>query len=581
MTAMANVLSSAYTLAAPFWDMRKRPAAFLLLAVIVALDLGLVAIAVLLTYWQRAFFNSLEDRDWEAFINLLTTWDASGDAWMPGFGPILVFYVLFTVYLLYLKQALQIRWRQWMTHDFVDRWMADRHYYVSGLGIGRTENADQRIAEDIDLFIDGTLTLGLGLLSSLVSVVSFIVLLWSLSETIVVFGVAVPGYLVWLALLYAGAGTLGTHLFGRRLIGLNFDRQKAEADFRYGLIQVRDNAESVAFHAGEDNEKRNLSGLFGVVTANWRNIMTVTKRMTFFTSAYNQAALVFPLAISAPAYFAGRIPLGGIFQTAGAFVQVQVALSWFVDNYAKIAEWTATIRRLRGFVEAQREAARHTAGVKLERGGTGLEAGGLSVRLPQGRPVVDEADIRVDPGDKVLITGPSGVGKSVFLRAIAGIWPHASGRMRQPDGRFMILPQKPYMPTGTLARAIAYPDEETTFSAETVRHALGTVGLGHLGEELDRADTWRDRLSGGELQRLALAKAILQQPDWLILDEATAHLDDAWEQRVYDIIETELERTTIIAVAHRQTAIPRHTRFFTLNDRRIVETASPPGSSQG
>lgn len=346
-------LQTAFSLAAPYWRSPDRSIGVIFLVAVFFLNIGLVAIAVLLTYWQRAFFNALEAKDWEGFLGLLFSWDMTPDGFMPGFGPILAVFVACTVYALYLKQALRIRWRKWMTEHQVGVWLGGRNYYLNSLGVGGSDNIDQRISEDIDFFVEGSLTLGFGLITAVLSLISFTILLWTLSEPITILGITIYGYLVWFALLYAGTGTLLTHALGRRLISLNFERQRLEADFRYGLIQVRDNAEDIALLGGEECERGHLSMAFERIKVNWLKLMNVTKRVTLFTSTYNQAALVFPLAISAPAYFAGRIPLGGVFQTAGAFVKVQEALSWFVDNYAQIAEWLSAVARLEGYVAGQ------------------------------------------------------------------------------------------------------------------------------------------------------------------------------------------------------------------------------------
>lgn len=570
MSKLANLGAAAFSIGIPFWRRSQNRKDLFLLLVVVFLTLLLVAIAVLLTYWQRAFFNSLEDRDWDAFINLLFTWQQTETGLMPGFGPILICFVLATVYVQFYRQALQIRWREWMTREFIERWLNKNHYYKSNLGIGPTENPDQRIAEDIDLFVGGTLELGLGFLSSLVSLVSFMILLWSLSDTVTFFGASVPGSLVWLALLYAGLGTIGTHFLGRRLIPLSFDQQHVEADFRYSLIQVRDNAESVAFHKGEDNEKGRLDQSFESVVLNWRDIMNVTKRMTFFTSSYNQAALVFPLAIAAPAYFAGRMPLGGIFQTAGAFVQVQVALSWIVDNYARLAEWMAAIRRLHGFLKANEAAQSHSSQI-MASAGSSFEARELTVKLPDGRLLFEDANIDIADGERIVVTGSSGIGKSVLLRVMAGIWPFGTGEVSIPEGRFLFLPQKPYFPKGTLRNALSYPERSDAFADNAIARALDLVGMGHLSPFLDEERSWRDSLSGGEQQRLAIARAFLIRPDWLVLDEATANLDEAWERRVYEMLAEELPETTIVSVAHRKEAIRHHDKSYTIDDGRLMQ----------
>lgn len=570
---MSRVLAAAWSLASPFWRSSQRWPAIGLLAGIVAMNLGLVAISVLLTYWQNAFYNALGAKDWSAFIDLLLAWHVmpNGDV-TPGFGPLLAVFVLLTVYALYLKQALQLRWRRWTTERHLERWLAGRSYYLMSLGVGGADNPDQRIAEDIDLFVESTLTLGVGLLRALVTLVSFVILLWSLSDTITVLGFAIPGYLVWLALLYAGAGTILTHFVSRPLIELNFVRQRAEADFRFSLVRLRENAESIAFYAGETSEKQGLTQLFSAIVTNWHALMSVTKRMTFFTSTYSQAALVFPLAIVAPAYFAGRMPLGGIFQTASAFVQVQTALSWIVENYARIAEWNATVSRLHGFLQAVEKAERFAGGPAIVAGtGERIAAEGLTVSLPDGRRLLDAATLSIAPGESVLLTGSSGAGKSTLLRVLAGIWPFGNGTVRLPEGRRMFLPQKPYMPSGNLRRVVSYPEAEAHYGDAAILATLRTVGLDHLTGLLDIRDNWSARLSGGELQRIALARALLFRPDWLILDEATANLDHDSEDLFYTLIETHLPQTTLLSVAHRSRARQSHKRIVNLSNQALSE----------
>ena len=568
-----QILKSAWKLARPFWFGSEGRLGLGLLAVVIALNLGLVAIAILLTYWQHAFFNALEVKDWEAFLNLLFSWHSSPETGlMFGFGPILAVSVAFTVYALYLQQALQIRWRRWMTTQLIDGWLGGRSYYLLNLGVGRADNPDQRIAEDIALFVDDTLTLGLGLLKAVVSLFSFIVLLWSLSESVTVFGVTIPGYLVWLALIYAGVGTVATHLFGRSLIRLNFERQRREADFRFGLVRVRENTEGIATHNGEHNEAAELERLLASLVENWYRIMTVTKRMTFFTSSYSQAALVFPLAISAPAYFAGRIPLGGMFQTANAFVQVQTALSWIVENYSKIAEWAAAVIRLDGFISAVEETKRHAGGPAfVHDAGMSFSVSDLQVELPDGRPLVERASLDIAPGTNVVVIGESGAGKSTLLRVLAGIWPFGHGTVRIPTSRLMFLPQKPYMPIGTLRRVLSYPEGEMHYSDAEIRAVLDDVGLGRLGAELDNQEKWGERLSGGELQRVAFARALLYRPDWLLLDEATANLDEGWQTQFHRLIEPRLPDTTLISVSHRPHPAEVRDRVLVVREGAIVE----------
>jgi putative ATP-binding cassette transporter len=562
MRRLDVLVRDAWSLVAPYWRSEERWRAGALLGITLLLNLGLVAVAVLFTFWQRSFYNALESKDWPGYISLMLWWRVTPkDGLTVGFLPLAALFVLFTVYALYLRQALQIRWRRWLTARLMDDWFADRAYYRIGLTDPGTDNPDQRIADDIRLFVDNTLILGLGIVHSIFSLCSFVVILWSFSDSAVLFGVTIPGYLVWVALLYAGIGTWITHLVGRRLIGLNYTEQKVEADLRFGLMRCRENAEGIALYGGEADEKRELSRRFGLLSDNWYAIMTVTKRLTFFTTGFGQVALVFPLAVVAPAYFAGRIPLGGIFQISSAFVQVQGALSWFVDNYGSFTAWCATVDRLTGFARSIAAARRPAQGPKvIEGSGNELSVSGLTVALPDGRRLLHDFDVRIAPRERVLLKGASGCGKSTIFRAFAGIWPFGSGEIVHPAARLLFLPQRAYLPAGTLKRVVCYPLNEQHFSDAQVSAALHRAGLDKLNARLDETDIWERRLSGGEQQRMALARALLIKPEWLFLDEATASLDAAAEESAYTTLCDCLPETTLVSIAHSDRVAKFHNR---------------------
>ncbi|MBV1798179.1 ABC transporter ATP-binding protein/permease [Siccirubricoccus sp. G192] len=579
MRRLGHFLHDAWRLAAPYWRSEERGRALLLLGVVVGLNLALVGMSVLLSYWNREFFNSLQEKDAEAFWNLLFWWRQTDSGPMPGFVFVAALYILIAVYALYLRQALQIRWRRWLTREYLDRWLADRAYYRVALTDPGTDNPDQRIAEDLRMFVDDTLTLGLGLMRSTVTLFSFILVLWGLSGPLTVLGIEIPGYMVWVALLYALLGTLFAHLIGRRLIALNFNQQRVEADFRYALVRLRDNAEGIALHAGEADEKRGLFRRFHALVENWWAIMIATKRLTFFTAGYAQVAVVFPFVVAAPAFFAGRIPLGGLTQTANAFAEVQGALSWIVDNYAGLTEWRATVERVTGFeaaILAARAAAAEGTGVRAEAeaGRPDLALEDVTLALPDGRVLIEGAEAEIAPGEAVLIAGPSGSGKSTLFRAIAGIWPFGGGRVALPAGaRALFLPQRPYLPLGTLRRALCYPRDASEVPDAEVRAALADAGLAHLEPRLDVEDAWDRRLSGGEQQRVALARALLLKPDWLFLDEATASLDPEAEARFYALLRERLPRATLVSIAHRPAVAQFHDRALRVQAGRLVPGA--------
>jgi vitamin B12/bleomycin/antimicrobial peptide transport system ATP-binding/permease protein len=579
MRQLHGFLGDFWTIARPYWRSEERWPARGLLALVVFLNLALVGMSVLLSYWNREFFNALQEKRADAFWQLLFWWQPTESGPMPGFVFVAVLYILIAVYQLYLRQALQIRWRRWLTREYLQNWLADRAYYRIALTDPGTDNPDQRIAEDLRDFVDSTLALGLGLMRSVVTLISFILVLWGLSGSFTLFGVEIPGYMVWVALIYSVLGTLLAHWIGRPLIRLNFNQQKVEADFRYALVRFRDNAEGIALHGGEADEQRGLAARFQSLIENWWAIMVATKRLTFFTAGFAQVAAVFPIVVASPAYFRGAIPLGGLTQTANAFGEVQGALSWVVDNYRELTSWRATVQRLVGFlaaIEAARAAARNGDGVQaLRQPGPDLRIEDVTLTLPDGRVLIEGASTRIAPGERVLVAGASGSGKSTLFRAIAGIWPFGRGRIAIPEGaRVLFLPQRPYLPLGTLRRAICYPLDAAEVPEAAVQAALADAGLGHLAARLDAEESWDRRLSGGEQQRVALARALLVRPDWLFLDEATASLDPDGERAFYETLRAKLPGASIVSIAHRPAVAEHHARALRVKDRQLTDGAA-------
>jgi putative ATP-binding cassette transporter len=492
------------------------------------------------------------------------------------FGPLLLqfvvlaaLYIVAAVYALYFTQMLQMRWRVWLTHRLLGEWLANQAYYHLEITGRRTDNPDQRISEDLRLFTSNTLGLGLGLLSSVVTLLSFVTILWvisgPLSFAVGSLSVTVPGYMVWVALLYALVGSVLTHLVGRALIGLNFQQQRLEADFRFGMARLRENAEGVALYRGEAAEQRDLVDRFERIRANWWQLMRYTKYLTFLTAGYNQVAGIFPVLVAAPRYFAGAITLGVLTQIADAFGRVQGSLSWFVSSYGDLASWKATVDRLLTFQDAMRLVAARAAGGSaiqlVADGGGAVRAEQLELALPDGRTILADASLAIAPGERVLITGPNGSGKTTLFRALAGIWPFGRGRVEVPSrARILFLPQRPYIPIANLRDAVSYPAAGGAFDDEAVREALRAVGLPAFGGRLDEVQNWSLQLSSGEQQRAAIARALLHRPDWLFLDEATAALDEAAEAELYTLLRERLPDAAIVTIAHRPSVAPFHDR---------------------
>ncbi len=564
MRGLGPFLRGAWQLAKPyFWRSEERWSALGLLASILGLRFGLVGMSVVLSYWNREFFNSLQDKNWDAFIQLLFLYRRTDSGFMPGFCEVAAVYIVVAIYFTYLTQWLEIRWRRWMTGRFLDEWLADRAYYRIALTQDQsqtgTDNPDQRIAEDIRDFVNSTLTLGISFIANVATLASFLGILWGLSGETMLFGVSIPGYMVWIALLYAIVGTWLTHLVGKPLASLRFRQQRVEADFRYALVRFRENMEGVALYRGENEEKSGFLHRFTALTGNWWAIMQRVKRLTALTAGYEQVATVFPYIVAAPRYFFGQMPLGGLTQTAGAFHRVQDALSWFITHYPSLAEWRAIVDRLTTFHNAIVEArAQAGQGFAMQQSADGdLHLTGVTIALPNGTKLLRDADLTLSSGHSVVVTGRSGSGKSTLFRAIAGIWPFGQGRIAVPANTFF-LPQLPYIPLGSLRHVVTYPHAATAYERPVIAQALTDAGLPGLVDQLDYDENWAQRLSGGEKQRVALARALLARPDWIFLDEATASLDPDAEAALYRTLQERLPGTTLVSIAHRPSVAALH-----------------------
>ena len=569
----------------PYWSSDDRWAARGLLLGVVLLTLGMVYLTVLLNQWNNAFYSALQDKNMVAFRGQLfrVTW-------------LITIFIFLAVYQVYLNQMLEIRWRRWLTDRYLRAWLSDGAYYRMQLQATETDNPDQRIAEDVQLLASHTLGLFTGGLRATVTLVTFVAILWGLSGSLMVpvgeYSIRLPGYMVWVAVLYAILGTWVTDWLGRPLVRLNFDRQRYEADFRFSLVRFRENTEGVALYRGEADEFRGFRARFEDVVSNWWGIMLRQKRMTYFTSGYGLGAWIVPSIVAAPRYFRGELGLGGLMQTSQAFQQVQDALSFFVQSYKEIASWCSVVERLAGFERALEHVRRQSGdgGVRRAEGRPAhLTVEGVDLDLPDGRPLLANINLSLSRGETVLLGGASGSGKSTLVRAIAGIWPFGRGEVRVPrDARVLFLPQRPYLPIGTLRDVVSYPMPAGGVGDGALREALEAVGLPELAGRLDEAANWALQLSPGEQQRIAFARALVQKPDWLFLDEATSALDEATEARLYRLVHERLSEAMVFSIGHRATLSSFHARRLTVQPSEkgaasIVETpgVADAGSGRG
>lgn len=524
----STTLRSVWALAAPYFRSDEKWKARGLLAAIIILNLAAVYVLVLLNEWNRTFYDALEKRNQPEFWSQLIRFT------YLAFG-----FIVIAVYRFYLTQLLELRWRAWMTAHYLTRWLANQAFYRMELArfsgsAANPDNPDQRIQEDLNLFTTYSVSLSMGLLNAVVTLASFVGILWSLSGSFH-FEFAgdrwlIPGFMVWAAVIYCVAGSVITHWIGRPQIGLNFHQQRLEADFRHHMVRVREYSESIALDRGEPVERQQLDLRFTRVLGNYLNLIRAQKNLIWFNTFFAQAATVFPMIVAAPRFFSGAIQLGELMQIASAFDRVQASLSWFLDNYQTIAAWKATTDRLTGF-EASLAQQAHSRELQTEPAGE-LAAHDVRIELPTGATLLEGLDASVKPGDAILLQGASGSGKSTLLRTLTGIWPFAKGRVQQPPD-MMAIPQLPYFPEGPLRTALAYPEPAERYPDDALREALQDAALPQLAQRLDEHEAWGQKLSGGEKQRLAIARVLLKKPRYVLADEPTSALDGPTEAKVY------------------------------------------------
>jgi vitamin B12/bleomycin/antimicrobial peptide transport system ATP-binding/permease protein len=553
-----RLLGTSWRLAKPYWFSKEGSGAWGLLSLVVFFALLEVYLSVQFNTWYRNFYDAMQKYDEHAFWSLILR-----------FSILAAFYIAQGVSNRYFMGLLQNRWRRWMTRRYLDQWLTDKSHYLWQLADKTTDNPDQRIAEDVRDFTSQTLDLSIGLLNQVVSLFSFATILWALSGPLAIpFGagrtLSVPGYMAWICLIYAVVGTWLSHRVGKPLIGLNYNQQRYEANFRFGLVRLRENGESVALSEGEAVENLSLGGHFEWIYDNVKATIRKQMHFNFLSVGYDQIAVVFPFLVAAPRYFAKLLSLGNVLQVVDSFGQVKDALSWVVQNYPTLALWGSIVERLDGFeAEIGRTKQMHKVALAVlghSPDSAVLMLQDLSLFLPgQDRPLTAPLSMEFAAGRSLLISGPSGCGKSTLLRAVSGLWPFAQGRILLPEGAsVMVLPQNPYLPVGSLRGALCYPSPESQVDEARVLEVLDLCHLAHLKDRLSVEDNWALILSVGEQQRVAWARVFLHRPQWLFLDEATSALDESTQNGIYRALQVHLPATTMISVAHTQSPREHH-----------------------
>jgi putative ATP-binding cassette transporter len=524
----------------------------LLFAVAMLMTVTLVGIDVILNYWYNYFYDALQDYDRHGAVRLLVI-----------FFVVASFYIIFAVYRYYISQVFGLRWRRWLTEQFLGRWLQQRTYYLLESFDEKTDNPDQRIQEDVGALVTYSMDLSMGLMSAITTFLAFIYILWQLSGVITLhLGWAgtyhVPGYLVWVGVLYALIGTMLTIKLGRPLIALNFEQQRREATFRYAAVDLRTHAENVALYHGEAQQHNILGRLFNRVLENWYSIILRQKTLLWFTAGYNQLSVVLPLLVALPNYFDKVFLLGGLIQSLSAFGRVQDSLSFLINSYTQIAQWQAVGQRLTTFVnhmgDAEDKAERQNKLTISRQDIDSIVSKNVSVKTPRDEILLQDINEEFKHGMHYLIKGVSGIGKSTYMRALSGIWPYSSGSVQFPkDKLVMYVPQRPYMPIGTLKEAIYFPETTNPATDAELEAILRDCNLENLIPRLNESAAWSEQLSPGEQQRIAFARVLLMKPDWVFLDESTSMLDIANEQRVYNLLKEKLPHCSIVSVGHRPT----------------------------
>ena len=561
-----------FHLITPYWNSEEKKSARLYLAGIITLTIAAVYMRLLLNEWFNSFYSALQNYDSDAVYRGLLRFTGLAFA-----------HIAFAVYSYYLQQRLALRWRKWMTKNYLAKWTGQQMYYrLEMFSQGTADNPDQRISEDINLFTARTLSFMSGLLRSATTIVCFIFVLWNLSEVLSFSAggqeIHIYGYLVWTALAYSVLGTWITHKVGHRLVSLNYLQQKLEADFRFSMVRLRETAESVAFYNGAAKEESFLSNRFMTLLRNTLFIIKKQKQLSWLTNSYAQIAIIFPFVVAVPRYLSQNISLGGLMQIANCFGKVQDAMSYFVDVYASLAEWQSCAERLLSFdkhiAAIEKETEEKSGSLVREETPDRLRLTDVTISVPamdenkRTREIISSAACTIRSGEHVILKGPSGSGKSTLLRTLAGFWPYVKGHISMPaSSEMMFIPQKPYIPMGTSAEAASYPLE--TADKEILSPLLMEYGLSHLMEKPDTEADWSHILSLGEQQKLAFVRVFLRKPKWVFLDEATSAMDEETEEKMYRLL-TALPGTTVISIGHRSTLDKWHDRVLRITNGKLI-----------